>query len=198
MSASATSFHALRKSRLKAGETVAVFGVGGLGLSAVQLARAFGALEVYAVDLNPHKLALAAGYGAVPVHAGEQDPVAELQRRTNGKGVDVSLELIGLAQTMRQAVQALAVCGRAVIVGIGGQPLEIDTYRELLGPETEIIGSNDHQLQELPLLLEYARRGALDLSNVVSKTIPLTADAINHTLDELAAGGDAVRTVVLP
>jgi propanol-preferring alcohol dehydrogenase len=198
MCASATSFHALRKSRLQAGETVAVFGVGGLGLSAVQLARAFGALEVYAVDVNAHKLALATGYGAVPVHAAEKDAVAELRRLTGGKGVDVSLELIGLAKTMHQAVQSLAVCGRAVIVGIGDQPLTIDAYREVLGPETEIIGSNDHQLQELPLLLEYARRGVLDLTNVVSRTIPLAADAINGVLDELEAGGDAVRTVVLP
>ena len=57
MCASATAFHVLRKARLKAGETVAVFGVGGLGMSAVQLARAFGALDVYAVDINEEKLA---------------------------------------------------------------------------------------------------------------------------------------------
>ena len=164
----------------------------------MQLARAFGALEVYAVDLNPHKLALAAGYGAVPSTPQRRTSSPNCWRLTGGKGVDVSLELIGLADTMQQAVQVLAVCGRAVIVGIGGQPLRLDTYRHLLGPETEIIGSNDHQLQELPLLVEYARRGALDLSNVVSKTIPLAADAINRTLDELEAGGDAVRTVVLP
>src|SRR5512136_2615774 len=53
MCASATSFHALRKSRIRAGERAAVFGVGGLGLSAVQLARAFGAVEVFAVDRRP-------------------------------------------------------------------------------------------------------------------------------------------------
>ena len=56
MCASATSFHALRKSRLKAGESAAIFGIGGLGLSAIQLAKAFGALEVYAVDINEDKL----------------------------------------------------------------------------------------------------------------------------------------------
>jgi len=59
MCSSATSFHALRKSRLRPGETVAVFGVGGLGMSAIQIARAFGALEVYAVDVNESKLRLA-------------------------------------------------------------------------------------------------------------------------------------------
>ncbi len=59
MCSSATALHALRKARVRTGETVAVFGVGGLGVSAVQLARALGASAVYAVDLNPAKLALA-------------------------------------------------------------------------------------------------------------------------------------------
>jgi 2-desacetyl-2-hydroxyethyl bacteriochlorophyllide A dehydrogenase len=198
MCASATSFHALRKARLKGGETVAVIGVGGLGMSAVQLARALGALEVYAVDLNDEKLALAAHYGAIPVSAGQGDPVAEIRRQTRGKGVDVALELIGLPQTMRQAVQALAPMGRAVIAGISDQPLEIATYRELLGAEAEIIGSNDHLLQELPLVVELARRGVLDTSRVVTRTVPLEAALINQTLDALEQFSGGVRTVVVP
>jgi 2-desacetyl-2-hydroxyethyl bacteriochlorophyllide A dehydrogenase len=198
MCASATSFHALRKSRLKGGETVAVVGVGGLGLSAVQLARAFGALEVYAVDIHAEKLELAAGYGAIPVNARQVDPVAEIRRQTRGKGVDVALELIGLPQTMRQAVQSLAPMGRAVIAGISDQPLEIATYQELLGAEAEIIGSNDHLLQELPLLVEMARRKVLDTSRVVTRTVPLDADAINQTLDALEHYSGGVRIVIVP
>ncbi len=198
MCASATSFHALRKSRLKGGESAAIFGVGGLGLSAVQLAKAFGALEVYAVDINPARLALAESYGAIPVNAAVLDPAAEIRRLTGGKGVDVALELIGLPLTMQQAVRSLAVFGRAVIVGINDSPLQVDTYRELLGPETELIGSNDHLYQELPLLIELARRGALDLSNVVSRTIPLEAGAINQALDDLERFGEGVRTVIVP
>jgi 2-desacetyl-2-hydroxyethyl bacteriochlorophyllide A dehydrogenase len=198
MCASATSFHALRKSRLKAGETAAIFGAGGLGMSAVQLARAFGALEVFAVDINDAKLALAEQYGAVPVNAAQGDPVAEIRRLTGGKGVDVSLELIGLPLTMRQALQSLAVFGRAVIVGISDQSLSIDTYHELLGPETELIGSNDHLMQELPLLVEMARRGVLDLSNIVTRTVSLEAGAINQTLDDLERFGEGVRTVIVP
>ncbi|HEU5099734.1 MAG TPA: zinc-binding dehydrogenase, partial [Roseiflexaceae bacterium] len=185
MCASATAFHALRKSRLKAGETAAIVGVGGLGMSAIQLARAFGALDVFAVDINADKLQLAASYGAIPVHARQVDPVAEIRRLTGGRGVDVAVELIGLPQTMRQTVQCLGVMGRAVIAGIGDQPLEIDTYRELLGNEAEIIGSNDHLLQELPLLVELARRKVLDTSRVVSRVVPLDAGAINQTLDAL-------------
>jgi 2-desacetyl-2-hydroxyethyl bacteriochlorophyllide A dehydrogenase len=198
MCASATAFHALRKSRLRAGETAAVFGVGGLGMSAVQLARVFGAIEVFAVDINEDKLKLAAHYGAIPVNARQVDPVEEIRRLTNGRGVDVALELIGLARTMRQTVQSLGSMGRAVIAGIGDHPLEIDTYRELLGKEAEVIGSNDHLLQELPLLVEMARRRALDTSRVVARVVPLEAGAINGVLDALEQFGGDVRTVVVP
>jgi len=198
MCASATAFHALRKSRLKAGETAAVFGVGGLGMSAIQLARACGALDVFAVDINEEKLQLATYYGAIPVNARQVAPVAEIRRLTNDKGVDVALELIGLPQTMRQTVQCLGVMGRAVIAGIGDRPLEIDTYRELLGNEVEIIGSNDHLFQELPVLIELARRKVLDTSRIVTRVVPLEADAINRTLDALEQFGSDVRTVIVP
>jgi len=198
MCASATSLHALRKSRLKAGETVAIYGSGGLGISAIQLARAFGAMEVYAVDINSGKLQLAEKYGAIPVNAAQADPVAEIRRLTAGKGVDVTIELIGLPLTMQQAVRSLGIFGRAVMVGISDRVIEIDTYHELIGPETEIIGSNDHLLQELPLLIEYARRGVLNLSQVVSRTIPLEAATVNRALDELEQFGSEVRTVIVP
>ncbi|MFO7742695.1 MAG: zinc-binding dehydrogenase [Anaerolineae bacterium] len=198
MCSSATSFHALRKSRLTPGETVVIFGVGGLGMSAVQLAHAMGALDVYAVDINAERLAMAGRFGAVPINASEIDPVERVRSLTGGRGVDVALELIGLPLTMRQAVQSLAVFGRAVMVGIASQPLEIDTYRELLGREGEAIGASDHLLQELPLLVEYARRGILDLSDVVTGTVPLDADAINAALDQLEEFGSGVRTVITP
>lgn len=198
MCSSATSFHALRKARLQAGETVAVFGVGGLGMSAIQLARACGALHVYAVDINPSKLRLAEEHGAVPVDASQGEPVARIRHLTGGRGVDVALEVIGLPETMHQAVQSLAIFGRAALVGISARPLELDSYRELIGKEAEVIGVSDHLLRELPLLIEFARRGQLDLSDVVSKVIPLDAAAINTTLDELEGFGGAVRTVIVP
>jgi 2-desacetyl-2-hydroxyethyl bacteriochlorophyllide A dehydrogenase len=198
MCASATAFHALRLSRLKAGETVAVLGVGGLGISAIQLAKAFGALDVFAVDINEDKLELAAQYGAIPVNARHVDPAAEIRRITRGRGVNVSLELVGLPQTMRQAVQCLGAMGRAVIAGISDRPLEIDTYRELIGNEGQVIGSNDHLLQELPLLVDLARRRVLDTSRVVTHTVPLDADAINQTLDALEHFEGGIRTVIVP
>ena len=85
-----------------------------------------------------------------------------------------------------------------VIAGIGDRPLEIDTYRELLGNEAEIIGSNDHLLQELPLLVEMAHRKVLDTSRVVTRTVPLDANAINATLDALEQWSGDVRTVIVP
>jgi 2-desacetyl-2-hydroxyethyl bacteriochlorophyllide A dehydrogenase len=198
MCAAATSLHALRKARLKAGDTVAVFGAGGLGMSAIQLARALGALDVYAVDIRDEKLKQAESYGAVPVDGGRGNAVARIRQLTDGRGVDVAVELIGLPETMHQAVQVLGVMGRAVIVGISDQPLTIDTYRELIGNEAEIIGSNDHLLQELPLLLELARRGILDLTRVVTRTIPLDAEAVNQALDDLGQFRGEVRTVITP
>lgn len=198
MCSSSTSFHALRKARLQAGETVAVFGAGGLGMSAIQLARGLGASAVYAVDINADKLKLAERFGAIPVHAGQVDPVTEILRLTGGRGVDVSLELIGLPLTMRQAVQALGIQGRAGLAGITRTPFEVDSYLEVIGKEAEIIGCSDHLLQEFPLLIEFARRKILDLSHVVTRTVPLEAAPINATLDALQRFGGEVRTVIVP
>ena len=198
MCSSATSFHAFRKARLKAGETVAIFGAGGLGISAIQLARIFGALEVYSVDINKDKLKLAEKFGAIPINATEEDPVASIYRQTKKRGVDVALEVIGLPQTMRQAVQSLAVFGRAGLVGITDQSFEIHSYQELLGKEAEVIGCSDHLLQELPLLIEFVRRKKLDLSHVIKDKIPLEADLINEVMDKMERFSSEVRTVICP
>ena len=198
MCSSATSFHALHKARLQPGETVAVFGVGGLGMSAVQLAYALGALRVLAVDVNDERLALAQQFGALPVNARKGDTVAQIRELTQGRGVDVALELIGLPLTMRQAVQSLAIQGRAALAGITQKSFDVAPYNELINREAEIIGVSDHLAQELPLLLELARQGRLDLSSVVTRTIPLDADAINAALDNLDAFGSGVRVVITP
>jgi propanol-preferring alcohol dehydrogenase len=198
MCSSATSMHALNKARLKAGETVAVFGVGGLGLSAIQLAKAFGAREVFAVDIKPSKLAMARELGATAIDTASVDAVRELRRLTQGRGVDVALELIGLPLTMRQSVQALAIKGRAALVGITDRTFEIAPYEEVLNKEAEIIGVSDHLASELPLLIEWLRQGKVKLSNVITRTIPLDAEAINETLDGLENFGDDGRVVIKP
>jgi len=197
MCASATALHALHKGRLKSGERVAVFGVGGLGVSAIQLARAFGAVEVYAVDIQPDKLELASELGAIPVDGGRADAVEQIRQLTNARGVDVSLEMIGLKKTMEQAINCVGNLGRAVMVGLSQQAIEVNTYAQVLGKEAEIIGSNDHLLQELPTLIEFARRGTLDTSRVVSQTMPLDAVRINQRLDALERFTSDVRAVVV-
>ena len=198
MCSSATSFHALRKGRLKPGESVAVFGVGGLGMSALQLARTCGALDIYAVDIDAGKLAIAERMEAIPINAARTDPVAEIKRLTGGKGVDVALELIGLPLTMGQAFRSLAVFGRAVIAGITDRTFEIAPYNDLLNKEAELIGASDHLAHELPLLIEMARRGVLDLSGVITDRVPLDADAINAAMDRIERFGGDVRVVIVP
>ena len=198
MCSSATSLHALNKARLRSGETVAIFGVGGLGISAVQLARHFGAAEVFSVDINPRKLELAERFGAIPVNASAGNPVEQIQELTRGRGVDVALELVGLPLTMRQAVQSLAILGRAALVGLTQETLEIAPYSELLNKEAEIIGVSDHLASEIPVLLDLARTGKLDLSHGVIRTIPLEADAVNGVLDRLEKFSDDVRVVIAP
>ncbi|MEO6682627.1 MAG: zinc-binding dehydrogenase [Ginsengibacter sp.] len=198
MCASATAFHALLKSRIKPGDKVAVFGVGGLGQSAIQLARAFGALEVFAIDIHQNKLTAAASFGAIPVNSKERDAVLEIGRLTGNKGVDVAIEMIGLPATQKQAIQSLGVLGRAVLVGLSDKNLEIHSYTELLGKENEIIGSNDHRLQELPTLIEFARKKILDVSKVVTHTIPLEENRINTVLDNFGKFSEDIRTVIIP
>jgi 2-desacetyl-2-hydroxyethyl bacteriochlorophyllide A dehydrogenase len=198
MCASATALHALRKGKVKAGETVAIFGVGGLGLSAIQLAKAMGAIEVYAVDIQQEKLELASEYNAIPIDASRVNAVEEIRKLTKGKGVNVALEMIGLRKTMEQAIDCVGVLGRAVMVGLNQQPISINTYLQVLGKEAEIIGSNDHLLSELPLLVDMARRRILDTSRVVSRTILLDADKINGRLDDLENFTSEVRVAIVP
>src|SRR5678810_1431136 len=118
MCSSATALHALNKARFKAGESVAIFGFCGLGFSALQLARAFDCGQIYVVEINPAKLATAAALGAVPIDATAGVPVQQILDATRGKGVDVTIELVGSAATMQQAVRCLGIQGRAAMVAL--------------------------------------------------------------------------------
>ena len=198
MCSSATSLHALKKARLKPGESVAVFGVGGLGASAIQLAKALGAGEVFAVDIKPAKLELARQFGAMPLNGAECDPVEEIRRITGGRGVDVALELIGLPLTMQQAVRSLAIRGRAALVGITEQQFSVEPYAELINKEAEIIGVSDHLANELPDLIELVRQKKLVLSDLISRTLPLDVEPVNAALDQLEQFADEVRVVIMP
>ncbi|MFH0989961.1 MAG: zinc-binding dehydrogenase [bacterium] len=198
MCSTATSFHALQKARLQSGESVAVFGCGGLGLSAIQLARALGAGQVYGIDIQQQKLIAAERFGALPINPNEGNPVSRIRELTKNRGVDVALELIGSSMTMQQAVRSLAPMGRAVLVGLSLQNLELNPYTEILGKEAEVIGCSDHLLSELPIVLEFARSGKLDLTQIVTRSIPLSASSINTVFAELSRWESSIRTVIKP
>lgn len=196
MCSSATAFHALRQARLQAGESVAVFGAGGLGLSAVQLARACGASAVFAVDIDPAKLRAAAAYGAIPIDPAKGAPETQLRDATQGRGVDVALEFAGLPVTQQQAVAALAVHGRVALAGISRAPFAVDSYAHVINREACIVGVSDHLRSELVTLMEFTRRGLLDLKSVIADRLPLDAASINGRLDALSVFHGRSRSVI--
>jgi len=197
MCSSATTLHAIKKTRFKPGETIAIFGLGGLGISALQLAKIFGAGIIFAIDLDSDKLQYAEDLGAIPIDADKADPVEKIMELTSNEGVDVALELIGLPLTMDQGVRSLARFGRLGLVGITNKKFDINSY-EAIGGEKEIIGVSDHLLSELPFLLDLAKLGKLDLGKVVTNTVPLEADAINEIHHQLKKYKADFRTVIVP
>ena len=194
MCSSATSLHALRKGRLRAGESVAVFGAGGLGMSAIQLAFIEEAETVFAVDTNPLKLDKAAEMGAIPI-SNSDDAVARIQETG---GVDVALDLVGSAGVMEQCLRSLAPMGRAVAVGLTPDSFPIGPYTDLVTGESELIGASDHLMTEITELLALAAAGRLSLDGIVDDEVPLEADPVNEAMDRLAAFGGAIRTVIRP
>jgi D-arabinose 1-dehydrogenase-like Zn-dependent alcohol dehydrogenase len=196
MCSSATALHALNKARLKPGESIAIFGFGGLGFSAVQLARAFDCGQIYVVEINSAKLASARLLGAIAIDAKKGNPVEQITDATNGKGVDVSVELIGSAKTMRQAIQCLSSLGRAALVGLTAESMSLSPYMELINKEVEIIGVSDHLAAELPTLIEFARSGKLRFPPDALRFVDLDAEQINASLDALRNSIDHVRTII--
>jgi D-arabinose 1-dehydrogenase-like Zn-dependent alcohol dehydrogenase len=198
MCSSATTLHALNKARLKCDDSVAIFGFGGLGFSALQLARAFGCHEVYVIDINRAKLASIAEFGGIPVDATAGDPVEQIREATDGKGVDVSIELVGSAVTMGQAVGCLGVSGRAALVGLTAESMSVHPYTEVINKEVEIIGVSDHLATELPLLMQFACNGKVCFPEGTLRSIGLDAVQINAALDEVEKSSGHIRTVIIP
>jgi 2-desacetyl-2-hydroxyethyl bacteriochlorophyllide A dehydrogenase len=187
MCSTSTALHALRVAPFRSGESVAILGFGGLGISALQLAKALGASQVFAVDPVPAKRELAASMGAIPVPL---DDLSELPE------VDVALDFAGHAATTLAALRRLATGGRLVLVAINLRQLTLDPYADVLGRERRIVGCSDHTRDELVELLALAAGGTVDLSRAISRRIPLDAAAVNAALDDLERGTAHVRTVI--
>jgi S-(hydroxymethyl)glutathione dehydrogenase / alcohol dehydrogenase len=182
--------------RVSVGETVAVLGCGGVGLSAVQAARLAGALRVVAVDIHPAKLKLASQLGATDiVDATEGDPVEAVVRLTGG--VDHAFETAGQPATARQAFDMLAVGGTAYQIGMQptGSVLEypgnsfLVTQRAVRGVG---MGSTTFKV-DIPMLADYVKQQRFDLDAMVGRRISL--DEINDGYRGMLAGSVA-RTVV--
>lgn len=184
MCSTATALHALRLASVQAGESVAILGFGGLGVSALQLLGALGAGRVLVVERVPEKRRLAEELGAIPADA---DGLRE---------VDVALDFAGHAATTLAALRGLARGGRLVLVAINLRALSLDPYADVLAHERRIVGCSDHTREELVELMELARRGAIDLSRAISRVVPLEAAAIDAVLDELVQGTAHLRTVI--
>jgi 2-desacetyl-2-hydroxyethyl bacteriochlorophyllide A dehydrogenase len=192
-----TPLHALAEiAGLMPGESVAVIGVGGLGLHAVQIAKLGGASPVIAVDTRATQLERARQSGAdVAVDAARQPVVDAVLTATAGVGVDVAAEFIGAQATIGQAVECLRTGGRAVIVGLGTDPITVLPPTVFVRKQLQLLGSYGGTLGTLQRVLQLVGTGRLDLSRSITHTFGLEdADAALRTLHEKI--GDPQRVVV--
>jgi S-(hydroxymethyl)glutathione dehydrogenase / alcohol dehydrogenase len=188
---------ALRSSGLEAGQTVAVFGCGGVGLSIVQGARIGGARRIIAVDQFEAKREMATRAGATDfVNSTEEDPVQAVRALTGGAGVDHAFEAVGLAKLCRQAIESLAIRGTATIVGVLPPDAMIEFPWMAIRPECKVqtsrMGSNRFR-SDIPLYLDFYRQGRLDLDAMVTKRGHL--GDINEAFRAMKAG-EVARTVL--
>lgn len=194
----ATPWHALTVTgRIKAGETVAVFGCGGLGIHGVKLARLAGAALVIAVDVRGPSLERAQAAGAdLVINAAEEDAVQAIKKATSG-GVDLAIELVGLNVSIAQAVDVLRIGGRAVVAGLGAEPITVSPPLSFVRQEVALLGSYGFTVSETAELVGLVASGRLDIADSVSLTLPL--DEVNQGLDRLHQKiGDPVRIVIMP
>ncbi|HHU51249.1 MAG TPA: alcohol dehydrogenase catalytic domain-containing protein [Firmicutes bacterium] len=171
----ATALHALSKAQV-AGETVLVLGCGAIGLMTVELAKVFGATNIFALDIFQHKLEAARKCGAeVVINGREEDLVEVVLDATKGLGVGTVIETTGNQEVINKAVNALRVAGTLVFVGMIDHPLTFEefmhkvVYRELT--LTGIFGRKLYETWEtLQMILD---SGKLDLSRYVGAEIKL-------------------------
>lgn len=134
-----TAFAALKRLSVRAGDTVAVFGQGPVGLAGTQLAAAMGA-EVIALDINDERLKLASDLGAqLTVNVAERDAVAAVKELTGGRGAELSLEASGAATARAAAIACLRLWGTAAFVGVGGSR-EVD-MGAMMNRQVTVFGS---------------------------------------------------------
>jgi alcohol dehydrogenase len=167
------------------GSTVAVWGCGGVGLSAVMIAAALGA-DVFAVDIDPAALQFARRFGAGTVLDATDGDVAQQIRRATGGGVDVSLDALGSTATAIASIRSLRKRGRHIQVGlmIGEDAKPVIPMWRLHANEIELHGSHGMQAWRYPEMLDMVASGRVDPSALVTERIDLTRGA--EILTEMA------------
>lgn len=190
---------AINTAQVRVGDTVAVIGCGGVGLSAIAGARIAGARQIIAVDVLTEKLGLAREFGAThTIDASQSDPVEAVRELTGGTGVLHAFECIGLEATTFQALAMAREVGTAYLIGVHPPEtvLSITPFTDLMMPKKSLrmvyMGSSNFRV-DIPLYLDYWRQGRFPLDRLVGRTIAL--HEINDAFSRVGTDGVA-RTVI--
>jgi len=181
------------------GDSVAVFGCGGVGNAAIAGAALAGATTIVAVDVNDTKLAWAREFGAThTVNSARTDPVEEIRALTGGHGVDVAIEAVGLPETYRQAFYARDLAGTVVLVGVPRPEMRIELpFLDVFGRGGALKSSWYGDClpdRDFPMLVALHRQGRLPLDRFVSETIGI--DQVEAAFDRMHRG-EVLRSVVV-
>lgn len=193
-----TAYHAVRVSNMAPGDTVIVFGAGGVGLHAIMWAKFFGAGKVIAVDLIDSKLENALKYGAdIILNPLKSDVIETVRRETEGWGANVAIECSGSPQAMSQAIKAIKgsnqfESGTLVSVGLQTKPFQIEYWGLREGWATV---SGDHTLSELYQIVKLVENGRINLSKSITHRIPLVE--VNEGIDLVESSKEHVERVII-
>jgi Zn-dependent alcohol dehydrogenase len=194
---------AINTAHVRVGESVAVFGVGGVGLSCVQACANAGAYPIIAVDLRDEKLAFARQFGATHfVNASAVDPVARILELTGGVGVDNSFDAIGGPKTLEQVVQVVRAGvngvsepGTGVLIGHPEGPTPFDMSALFNRRLTASFGGGGRPDRDFPMYVRWYQEGKLPLGKLVSRRYRL--EQINEALGDLERGDIAGRSIIV-
>jgi len=157
------------------GKTVAVFGCGPIGLAAIAVCLACGAGEVYGIDVNPYRLAIARRVGAtLTIDAREEDPVRVLGEATGGEGVDVFLEMSGAPSAIAQGFAALRFGGRASMLGLPAGPVPVDITNGIVFKGATVHGISGRKMWDTWYKVSsLLRTRKVDLSPIITHRFPM-------------------------